>query len=361
MLIKMVYQRYLVRETLAAVLLVLLAFIALFGFFDFVDEIRRVGQENYSVTYALIVVLLSLPGLIYELIPVAALIGTLYALATLARHSEISVLRASGLATSQLLMTLYRVAALLAVATFVLGEAVVPISDRWAQEVKAEAMNKSFAQQGFLSGIWVKDGRNFINIRHVLSDSHLEGLRIYQFDQVNALVSVTEAKTASYAAPQGWLMRDVHRTSLVGEEASLAYLENDVWKSSITPDLLSSLMVSPERMSLYDLFGYTKHLSNNRQNTERYEIAIWKKILYPLASLVMVTLALPFGYSHDRVGGVSLKIFAGVMLGIAFYALNGLFSNLGVINAWPPFASAAAPSALFLLAAGIMIWWVERR
>ena len=114
-------------------------------------------------------------------------------------------------------------------------------------------------------------------------------------------------------------------------------------------------------MSLYHLFNYTRHLSGNRQNTERYEIAIWKKLFYPLASLVMVTLALPFGYAHDRVGGVSLKIFGGVMLGIAFYALNGLFSNLGVINAWPPMASAAAPAALFFVAAIMMIWWAERR
>lgn len=361
MLSKMLFQRYLVREVLAAVLLVLLAFVALFSFFDFIDEMRRVGQENYSLTYAFLVVLFSLPGLIYELIPVACLIGTLYALATLARHSEITVLRASGLSTGQLLATLYRAAAVLAVATFLLGELLVPVADRLAQEVKAEGMNKSFAQQGFLSGIWVKDGRSFINIRHAITDSYLEGLRIYRFDDSNALHSVTEAASASYATRQGWLLQGVTRTELHAERAVVVRLDGDVWQSSITPGLLSALMVAPERMSLFDLFSYTRHLIDNRQTTERYEIAIWKKIAYPLAALVMVTLALPFGYSHDRVGGVSLKIFAGVMLGIAFYALNGLFSNLGVINAWPPFASAFAPSALFLLAAAGLIWWVERR
>ncbi|MFR0657031.1 LptF/LptG family permease, partial [Pantoea sp. SIMBA_079] len=86
--------------------------------------------------------------------------------------------------------------------------------------------------------------------------------------------------------------------------------------------LLAALMVSPERMSLIGLVNYTRHLSDNKQKTERYQIALWKKLLYPLAALVMVALALPFGYSHNRVGGVSLKIFAGVMLGILFYALN---------------------------------------
>lgn len=356
-----IYQRYLMREMLLAILLVLLAFVVLFGFFDFVEEARGVGKGNYSFWVAFVSVLFSLPGLIYELIPVACLIGTLYALATLARHSEITVLRASGLATRNLLGTLYRVAALLAVATFLIGEVLVPVSDRLGQELKAGAMDKAFAQQGFISGIWVKDGRNFINIRQAVSESFLEEVRIYSFDEAGALVSVTDAGSAAFAERGGWLMNEVVKTSLDGERVSVERRQSDVWESSITPDLLSALMIAPERMSLYDLFNYTRHLSGNRQNTERYEIAIWKKLFYPLASLVMVTLALPFGYAHDRVGGVSLKIFGGVMLGIAFYALNGLFSNLGVINAWPPMASAAAPAALFFLAAVSLIWWVERR
>ncbi len=361
MLARLVYQRYLVRETLAAIGLVLLAFIALFAFFDFIEELRGVGRDRYGAGVAVLSVLFSLPGLIYELLPVACLIGTLYALASLARHSEITVLRASGLSTGKLLRTLYRVAGVLAVATFLLGEVVVPWTDRLEQNLKAGALNKPFAQQGFISGLWIKDGNQFINVRHPLGPAYLEQLRIYRFTPERALESVLEAQSARYVEASGWQLQQVVRTVLEGETARVEEAAEEIWPSAITPDLLSVLMVAPERMSLYDLFGYTRHLSNNKQNTGRYEIAIWKKLFYPLAALVMVTLALPFGYTHDRVGGVSLKIFGGVMLGIAFYALNGLFSNLGIINAWPPFASALAPSALFLLAAGGLIWWVERR
>lgn len=356
-----IYQRYLMRETLHAVLLVLLAFVVLFAFFDFVEEARGVGRGRQDLWVAVGAVLFSLPGMVYELIPVATLIGTLYALSTLARHSELTVLRASGLPTGQLLATLYRVAALLALATFLVGEVLVPVSDRMAQNLKAGAANTAFAQQGFISGVWLKDGRTFINVRHPKSEDALEDVRIYSFDEEGALVTVIEAATMDFVSRGGWLMRDVQRTTLSGETASVERLPESLWPTKITPALLASLMVAPERMSLLDLFNYTRHLSGNRQNTERYEIAIWKKLFYPLASLVMVTLALPFGYSHDRVGGVSLKIFAGVMLGIAFYALNGLFSNLGVINAWPPVASAVAPSLLFLVAALSLLWWVERR
>ncbi|MCK6411879.1 MAG: LPS export ABC transporter permease LptG [Azonexus sp.] len=355
------YQRYLVREVLAAVALVLAAFLALFGFFDFIDELRNVGKADYGVAQALLFVSLSMPGLVYELIPIAALIGTLYALSTLARHSEITVLRASGLATRDLLLTLFRVAALLALLTLLVGEALVPWTERVAQELKAKALSRVIAQQGFGSGLWVKDGKSFINIRSATPDARLERLRIYRFDGSNALQSVTDAATAEYDLQRGWHLQGVVRTLLDGDSARVERLDTDWWQSAVTPDLLSVLMVSPERMSLFGLVNYTRHLADNRQKTGRYEIAIWKKLVYPLTALVMVALALPFGYSHDRVGGVSLKIFAGVMLGIVFYALNGLFSNLGVINAWPPFASAVAPSALFILAAAGMLWWVERR
>ncbi|WP_228276313.1 LPS export ABC transporter permease LptG [Dechloromonas sp. H13] len=355
------YQRYLMRETLGAIFLVLVAFLALFSFFDLINELRSVGKGGYQLGHAVFFVALSLPGMIYELIPIAALIGTLYALSTLARHSEITVLRASGLATRDLLMTLFRVAALLGLLTVVVGEGLVPVSERLAQELRTRALSNVIAQQGFESGLWVKDGRSFINIREATPDARLRGVRIYKFDTSNALESVTDVEEAEFNPPEHWLLKGVVRTVLDGDTSRVERFDTAEWMSAVNPELLSVLMVAPERMSLVGLVNYKQHLSDNRQKTERYEIAIWKKVVYPLASLVMVALALPFGYSHNRVGGVSLKIFAGVMLGILFYALNGLFSNLGVINAWPPFASASAPSAMFLLAAIGMLWWVERR
>ncbi|MBS1188360.1 MAG: permease YjgP/YjgQ [Rhodocyclaceae bacterium] len=355
------YERYVVRETFSAILLVLAAFLALFSFFDLINELKSVGKGGYQFIHAAIFVLLSLPGRVYELIPIAALIGALYSLSTLARNSEITVLRASGLSTRELLTTLFKVAGVLAVATLVVGEGVMPFSEKAAQELRTRAMSNVIALQGFNSGLWVKDGRSFINIRTATPDARLEGVRIYTFNEANALESVTDAKEGEFEPPDRWKLGGVVSMVLQGESARVDRQETKEWQSAVTPDLLSVLMVAPERMSLYGLFNYTRHLLENKQKTERYEIAIWKKLIYPLTALVMVALALPFGYSYSRVGGVSLKIFGGVMVGILFHMLNGLFSSLGVINSWPPFASAAAPSILFLLAAMVMLWWVERR
>ena len=117
----------------------------------------------------------------------------------------------------------------------------------------------------------------------------------------------------------------------------------------------------PERMSAWNLRQYTRHLAENRQRTERYEIAMWKKLAYPVAVLVMMALALPFAYIHTRSGGVGAKVFSGIMLGIVFHLLNSLFSYLGLLQNWSPPLSAFLPSAVFLVAAMLMMWWTERR
>ncbi len=361
-----IHEKYIARELLAAILLVLAALVALYGFFDLIESLKDVGRGDFGVGHAFAYVGLRLPGRIYELMPIAALIGALYALSSLARHSEITVLRASGMTTRQLLLLLFKVAGLFALAALLLGETVVPPAERTAQEMRVKAIRNVVAKE-FRSGLWVKDGRSFVNIRSATPDARLEQLRVYQFDAQNRLQFVMEAREGIFLEPGFWQLKDVVRTVLedAREQAQpRAWVEQEAelrWSSALTPEIISVLMVAPERMSLVSLVTYLRHLWSNNQKTERYEIALWKKFFYPMAALVMVALALPFGYTHSRMGGVSLQIFGGVMVGVFFHMLNGLFSSLGVIHSWPPLASALAPSALFLLAALGMLWWVERR
>jgi lipopolysaccharide export system permease protein len=355
-----VYERHLGREIYAATLLVLAAFLALFAFFDLINEMEDVGKSGYHFRHALGYVLLTLPGRAYEIMPIAVLIGTLYALTLLARHSEITVLRTSGLATGTLLLTLARIGALFVALTFACGEFLAPPAERAAQQLRLSALSKLVGQE-FRSGLWVKDGLSFINVREVLPDATLRGVRVYDFDDAYRLRSISEAQQGSYEPPGRWRLSGVVQTRFEGERASVDRREEMQWSSALNPDILGVLLVVPERMSLANLYQYIRHLSENRQQTQRYEIALWKKLVYPFATLVMMALALPFAYAHDRMGVVSVKVFAGIMLGIVFHMLNGLFSHLGVINHWQPVAAAVTPSVMFLLAAGSMLWWVERR
>lgn len=355
-----VFERYLAREIHAATAMVLAAFLGLFAFFDLVRELEDLGKGGYQLRHAIGYVALTVPGRIYELFPVAVLIGTLYALTQLARHSEITVLRASGLSTGRMLLSLGKIGAVFVALTFLVGEFVAPPAERAAQQLRLKALSTVVAQE-FRSGLWVKDELAFVNVRDVLPDTSLRGVRVYEFDRQHQLRSISEAEAGIYIPPDTWKLKNVSQTLFEGERARVVHVDETQWKSALNPDILTVLMVVPERMSLVNLYLYIQHLAENRQKTQRYEIAMWKKLIYPIAALVMMALALPFGYMHDRSGNVSLKVFAGVMLGVTFHLLNGLFSSLGVINSWMPLFAAITPSALFLLTAAGMIWWVERR
>jgi len=117
----------------------------------------------------------------------------------------------------------------------------------------------------------------------------------------------------------------------------------------------------PEQMSAWSLYQYTQHLAENHQKTTRYEIAMWNKLVYPFAVLVMMLLALPFSSYQRREGGIGSKVFVGVVLGLSFHFAGRLFANLGALNEWPAVLSATAMSWIFLGLALTMLWRTERR
>jgi len=352
--------RYLAREIFAASALVLVAFLGLFAFFDFINELEDVGKGGYTLYQALVYVGLTLPARVYELMPIAVLIGTLYALATLAKNSEITVMRASGMSNALLTSVLGLIGGVFAVLIFLVGEYVAPPAEAAAEEWKLTATQATVSQQ-LRSGLWVKDGRLVLNVRTLMPDRSMRGARIYAFDEDYALESIAEAATGVFDGSGEWKLLDVQRTRFHGDRTEVERLPEIRWRSELTPEVLGVLMVSPEHMPFGRLWTYINHLRDNNQNADRFEIALWKKLIYPFTALVMMALAMPFGFIHDRMGGASARIFMGVMLGVGFHLLNGLFSNLGMINAWPPFMAALTPSLIFLAAAFGLMHRVERR
>jgi lipopolysaccharide export system permease protein len=353
-------ERYLGRQIYAATGFVLLGFLALFAFFDLIRELADLGKVDYQLRQVFTFVLLSLPTHAYELFPVVVLIGTLYVLAHLASNSEYTVMRASGLSPRRAALALAKIGIVFVVLTFVIGEWVSPWAEEQAQKVKLRAMS-SMIGQDLASGLWFKDEGAFINVREARQTNLLSGLRIYDFDTDYRLHKITLAERAEYTGRGIWRLHDVAETVFTPEGPRLQREPEREWHSRVSPDMLDALIVRPERMSAWALHKYTEHLAGNRQRTERYEIALWKKVFYPAAALVMMALALLFAYMQARAGMVGLKVFLGIMLGIFFHMLNSLFSHIGLLQNWPPLSAAVVPSAAFLAAAILMMWWVERR
>ena len=353
-------RRYVAREITVSTALVFLSLLFLFAFFDLVEQMKDLGRGGYQLRHILLHVLLSSPNHVYELFPIAALIGTLFTLAQFVASSEYTVMRASGVSLQRTVGALAVVGAAFSILTFTIGEFVAPPAEQFAQRLRSQAISGIVAQE-FRSGLWIKDGTSFVNVLEVTPTGGLKGLRIYEFDNDYRLRVLRTAEAAEYEGSNQWLLANVAQTKFEQLTTRVSFRDFMRWESVLEPGLLNVLLVKPEKMSAWSLYSYSQHLKENRQKALRYEIALWTKILYPVAVLVMMVLALPFAYFQSRQGGVGAKIFAGIMIGLAFHFLNRLLGHLGLLNDWPPFASAVAPTLLFLSLAIGMMWWQERR
>jgi lipopolysaccharide export system permease protein len=356
--------RYIGREVLGAVLFIFAALVMLFAFFDLIHELGDVGRGGYTIGGAMIYVALQLPSRMYELFPIAALIGTLFALANFVSNSEYTVMRASGASLAQVTWALMRVGIPLAIVTFLAGELVAPPAERLSQVVRAQSTGDTprFTARQFDSGFWFRQDRAIVNIRGVLSDLTLVGIRIYEFDDQLRLAVMRVADSATFAGSGQLKLSNVRVTDLKPGDVHTTQADTATWETVLRPSLLNVYQVPPERLELRTLWDNMHVLSaGGAQKTTRFEIAFWNKIFYPAAVLVMMVLALPFAYFQRRGGGVGFRIFAGTMLGLAFFLLGRLFTNLGVLNDWPPLFSAAFPLAAFVALASTLLWKLERR
>ena len=375
-----VLRRYFSSEIYRSVLFVLVAFLALFAFFDMMGEVRSVGRGPYRIEHAFIYVTLGLPSYAYELMPIAALIGTIYVMAQFAARSEFTVMRASSLSMLDAIRLLFRIALVLAVVTFLLGEFIGPKASDFRENFKRRIEGAAISSE-FRSGLWAKDvirdpqsheivGSRFLNASRVEADGLVRGVRIYEFDKLMHMQTMISAEEARFQKEGIWNLSKVDEMRLREVEApedrrqialtTRRSLESSQMTSEITPEIMAVLVSDPNKMSAVDLALFSRHLVENKQRNDRYEIALWTKLFYPLAVFVMMALALPFAYLQVRSGGLSLKIFIGIMIGVSFQLLNSLFSHVGMLNTWPPIMTAITPSLLFLIAAMFSLWWVER-
>lgn len=376
-----VYERYFGRLIYSVFAFILFAVLALFVFFDMLNELENVAG-GYTSLIAFFHVLLQAPTRIYEVLPIAALISAIYVFSQLASQSEFTIFRVAGLNTRQALFSLFKLAVPLAIATFLFGEFIGPQTEQYAQKVKLDSLGATVSS-GFRSGVWVKDRARdanggeltrFVNVAGLRPDQSINGITIYEFDSDYRLSVIRVAEEGHYEGNQSWQLSRVTETRFAetanqgtGRDplaaafrASRQSFADMKMVSELTPQILSVLLVTPERMSTLDLFRYIRHLRDNKQDTQRYEIAFWKKVVYPLTLFVMVALALPFAYLHARAGAVGVKVFGGIMLGLSFHLSNTLFSHVGLLHTWPPIVSALLPGTLYLLVALTALRWVDR-
>lgn len=364
-------RRLFYAEIASAIILVALGFLALFFFFDFIEDMGDMGRKGYQFHHVVVRSLFLVPGHLYELMPIVVLIGTIFVLSRMAQSSEFTILRTSGLSPSRALKLLAGVGLAGAILTFLLGDVINPAVNRLSNQF----MEKFYLSQGHfestiktLRAAWLKDRDDQYSYAVSVfqtSDNALVNINLYAFNGDNQLVTWTSAPTGTINDNGTWTLENATRSTLVDPGTPEAHIEdlqeqNIVWKNNLASEVVSIATQKDNGMSIWALYRYIGHLTDNAQDANSFSFLLWQKILYPFSCLVMVMLALPFAYLHFRSGGISTKVFGGIMIGISFVVINSMFGHLGQLNHWPPFISAGAPSLIYLIASLATFTWLVR-
>ena len=347
------FDYYLGRSVLVATLAVLALLTGLDSLISIIDESDDIGN-GYEFGDVLIYVGYTVPRRIHEFVPFAGLIGGLVALGRLAASSELVVLRASGVSLGGIAAMVLKPALIMAVFGFAVGEFVAPHAEQLAMSHRALAQRSESAVAGRF-GAWNRDGNTFIHVDAVQRGGIAYGVTLLTFDDDHRLVRSLIAERGTYA-DNYWMLEQVSSTHL--EDGSTSVQEETLWRwdTDITPDLLTLDVVEPETLPILQLWPYARYLQRQGMVFVDIELAFWRKLLQPLATLALVLVAMSFIFGPLREGTMAARIFVGIIVGVVFRISQDFFGPASLIFGFDPLLAALSPIAVCWFGGLWLLW-----
>ncbi len=341
---------------LSAMLMVWLVITGLDAVFQFLRQLGNVGKNGFTLTNAVVYVLVTFPRRLYEMFGNAALIGGLLGLGGLASSNELTALRACGLSKLRIAVAAVGVVAILIVGVVILGETAAPWGDQQAQAMQLRLKTNNVGLGG-ASGLWARDGDRIINAKGWTAKRHgthatvqLHDVRVFTLTPDGQVTHFDWAQTAEHDGRQ-WVMSQVRSSTLDEQGVHSTTIPSQRWDSHLNPQVLEQSVIQPQYLPMRDLRRNISYLEANNQNPGVYASAFWTRALYPLNVLVLVLCAMPFAFGTLRSGGLGKRMFIGMLLAIGWYFLQKAMVNFGTVYGVPPFLANLLPAVVLALVA----------
>jgi len=344
--------RYIIAHVLAGTFLALLLLVTLDLVFAMIGELGDVGRGSYGLWEAVVYVLLTLPRRIYELVPTAALLGSLLWLGNLASNSELTAMRAAGVTLARLVFWILQGGLIVVLAMLALGELLAPGAEARGQNLKTFAIDERLTVSRI--GLWARDGNRIVHADAILPGDRLRGVRVIEMDANGGVASITRMSRAEYENGS-WVLHDVNRSFLSPFGVRAENPPKETVGRLLAPEYFGVLVVEPRQMAARDLAAYIAYLKANRLDSAAYEVAFWQRITMPASTWVMLLLAVPFLFGRQREGGAGRRLFIGLILGVGFVIFMRVMTHMGLVYDLPPWVAASAPLWLFLLIAAVAL------
>lgn len=342
--------RYIIKEILKGTFIALLMLYTLFNLFTLNDELRSRGVGSYDLQHILMYLGLMIPHYVYELMPSAALLGSLFVLGNMANHRELVAMRASGISLMGIIRSVLMAGAILTTLSFIIGEFIGPESERKAKILKSVAKtNRPIARTA--NGMWLRDGKQFINVKESYLQGQVGDIYIYTLGNDRNLTEVIYAKQGHLVKKGEWQLEKVKVSQISEESVQVQWLDKKAWRSSVDNEVLDVVVMDPENMALIELSKYVNFLKDNKQDFAKYDLAFWARMVNPFVTLVMLLVAAPFVVGVGRGVAMGPRMVMGVLIGMSFNIIDNSAGQMGIVYGLNPIFVATFPSLVVLSAA----------
>ena len=342
-----ILSQYMMRTILASTALVLLVLLALAGLFEFIAELDDT-QGDYQMPQAILFALLRLPNLAFEMLPVAALIGSLLGLGALASNSEIIVMRASGLSITKMAGMVALSGVVMLVFTALIGEFIGPPLDLYARDMRVDARYQQ-GDERLGTAAWVKDGPVYLHLERINAEFEFGSIYLFRFDDESKLASIAKAENSGIDEEDNWILENFRETRFVDDGVQVVESSVSVESFEVNAELLGSSLAKPLSLSARGLLVYIDYLKRNSLDASQYESELWYRASRTLTVVIMPILSLAFVFGSLRTGGTGGRLMIGVIVGLAYYLASETLANSGQVFNINPIIVSWLPSLVLLL------------
>jgi lipopolysaccharide export system permease protein len=348
---------YLMRVILASTLLVVLVLLALAGLFEFIGQLDTT-QGNYQIPEALLFAVLRLPQLSFEMLPIAALIGSLLGLGALANNSELVVMRTAGLSVAKLAAMVSLSGFVIMIFTGLIGEFIGPPLDYYARTMRDEARYE-LEDRDIGSAAWVKDGPVILHLERINSEFEFGALYLFRFNEDDTLRSIARAENSGIDDSDKWILENLKETRFQDDSVQVVESSLAVESFDLDADMLGVTLVKPVSLSGRGLMSYIGYLKKNDLDAQRYETELWSRIARTVTVIIMPVLALAFVFGSLRSAGSGGRLMIGVLIGLAYFFASEMAANSGQVFRLNPVFVTWLPSFALIGVTGFALTRVK--
>ncbi len=355
-----ILEKYIISEFSKLLTIATLAFIVLFIMVDLFENMDNLIKFHVPLLSGLAFFSYKIPFIITQVSPVAVLVAVLLSLGILAKHGEITAMKAGGVRLLRTVMPLLFSGLVISLAVILLNEYVTPGAMKKVDTFRKQwfgVQGGSFGKEG----VWVRTSNGIFNIRQVdLNRNLLQGVTLYVIEKPFKIKSRVYARQAVWK-DERWFAPTATVWGFDGAgEAESREAEGITLEGLVEPADLANVENLQKNMSFNELKNYIKGLEADGYDPSRYRIDLYGKVSFPLVNFIMVLVGIPFALKTGRYSGIAAGVGLSVVIAFSYWVVYALTRSLGQSAVLPPFVAAVFPDILFLAIGALMFGYVRQ-